>query len=68
MTRHVSRVRRADRRIAGSRGSRENLCGGQLTDKDIAVRDARRMSVLEAEEWHVCVDCIRVLQHEEVSR
>lgn len=68
MTRHISRVRRADRRMAGSLGSRENLCGGSLTDKDITVRDARRMSVIESEEWHVCEACIRVLQHEETLR
>lgn len=68
MTAHVSRVHRADRRIAGSRGSRVNLCGGALTDKDVTVRVARRMTVNEAKEWNVCENCIRILQAEEVRR
>ena len=68
MTVHVSRSQRSDRRIMARAGERHALCGGQITDKDVTVREARRMSIIEAEEWNVCADCIRILQREEVSR
>lgn len=35
-------TRRADRRIMGGPGARENVCGAALTDKDMLVRDFMR--------------------------
>lgn len=69
MSAHITRVtRRGDVRIMGRLGERVNLCGGAFTDKDILVRDARKMTVTDAAEWNVCAACIRELQRQEVNR
>lgn len=69
MAHHVTVItRRSDRRIMGRLGERRNLCGGDYTDRDITVRDARRMTVNEAKEWDICETCIRILQQREVTR
>jgi len=39
---HATRItRRADRRIMGGPGARENLCGADLTDGDMSVTEFR---------------------------
>ena len=66
MTHHITVVtRRSDRRIMGKLGERKNLCGGPFTDRDITIRDARRMSVIESQEWDICDACIAILQRRE---
>jgi hypothetical protein len=62
-TSHVTAVtRRAGRRINDAPGERHNLCGAELTDRDILVADARRMSAAECETWHVCRACLARLR------
>ncbi len=66
---HITVItRRSDRRIMGKLGERKNLCGGAFTDRDILLRDARRMSSIEAREWNICDACIRAMQQTEHAR
>jgi hypothetical protein len=39
-----------------------------LVPRDISVAKARRISILEAIETHLCGECIDVLRHEEQER
>lgn len=69
MAAHITIItRRADRRIMGRLGERVNLCGGGFTDRDILIRDARKMSVSDAHDWRVCDDCIKIMQHKEMMK
>jgi len=69
MSAHITVItRRSDRRIMGKLGTRVNLCGGAFTDRDVLLRDARKMSGIEAKDWSVCEDCIRVMQSQEHAR
>ena len=66
---HITVItRRSDRRIMGKLGERNNLCGGAFTDRDILLRDARKMSGIDAKNWRVCDDCIRSMQSGEHAR
>lgn len=52
------RVRRADSRIAGSRGSAgETLCGAPITAYDSTWSEARRFSAADREQWISCPTC-----------
>lgn len=51
-------VGRADRRIAGSRGSAgQTLCGAPITAYDSTWSEARRFSVSDRKQWIGCPQC-----------
>ena len=42
-------------------GTRTNLCGAALTDRDLVARDFRRtVKIGAAEQFNLCVECIRL--------
>lgn len=61
------------KRVAGLWRLREipasrTLCGADVTDRDIPMRDARRMTGIQAAEWNVCPACVREAQRMEAAR
>lgn len=51
-------VVRASRRINGSRGSAgQNLCGHDVTDRDVLYREAKRIVEANCAVWPVCQEC-----------
>jgi hypothetical protein len=51
-------VGRADRRIAGSRGSAgQTLCGSAITAYDSTWSEAKRFSAADRERWIGCQTC-----------
>lgn len=58
-TNHVTVIdKRAGRRINSAPGARHNLCGGALTDRDVAFDDARRLAKAGELRAHVsCAEC-----------
>ena len=59
MTNHVRIVESlGSRRIMGAHGKTRTLCGGEMTDRDIAWRDAKRGARTgELEVWLKCAQC-----------
>lgn len=51
-------VVRASRRINGSRGATgTNLCGADVTDRDVVYREAKRIVEANCAVWPVCQEC-----------
>jgi len=49
----------SDRRIMGRVGARFNLCGGDLTDRDMTLADVTRtLREGRAAEFNLCVACV----------
>jgi hypothetical protein len=60
MTTHIRiGVVRAGRRINDSRGNAgHTLCGAALTSSDITLRDARKVTRDEIEQFNICQMCL----------
>ena len=60
---HVRIVRRrADRRLMGSPGVSETLCGGPMSDRDITPKEARADIAKGSWEWLSCEKCRSLIE------
>ena len=67
---HVSTATRGGgRRIMDRTGTRGNLCGARLTDRDFTTQDARRLTPQQVIDFNVCPACLEVLRtHQKETR